>query len=515
MQTDGTFVSLDPKTITDSPINSDEAESYTSTRIRKAPLPGISVGSIVEEVVSVDEKQPYFPDGTVYRYPLANGAFTQREKVVVELPSSLPFRDKITDLPQLSVTRTENDGMRRVVYQQAQRPAIIYGDINLESTSTHIPMIEFSTGASWAAIAKGYAALRIPSIRGDQVQSILPSVKGDDRMATIQLLVKRLHKEVRYTGVEFDRAQIVPQTPEMVLKRHYGDCKDKATLLVTMLRAESIPANLALLSAGTFKDINPDLPGMDRFNHAIVYVPASGKDPALWIDATAEFDQAGSLPYEDSGRLALIIAPQTQALTKTPDPVPSDSVLVEDRAFTLADLGASRVVETSNTHGWIDATFRAWYGGPATKGTTDALENYGKTAYLAKSLVKVDHGDATDLSQPFRLTLTFDEARRGFTSLSDAAVAVFPSGIVYGLPTWIKTAPTPLPDNATDQQKLDRAQRQSQRSPTYNIRPYVAEEKYRMVGRRRDLHCADFLPIAPLPWVQRALPSIMRRRVRI
>jgi hypothetical protein len=227
LQMDGTFATLDPKTITDSPINSDEAESYTSTRIRKAPLPGISIGSIVEEVVSVDEKQPYFPDGTVYRYPFANGAFTQREKVVVELPSSIPFRDSITDVPQLSVLRSESGGMRRVVYQQAQRPAIIYGDIQLDSSSTPIPMIEFSTGTSWAAIAKGYAAMSDPSIRADQVQSILPSVKGGDRMATIQLLVKQLHKEVRYTGVEFDRAQIVPQPPEMVLKRHYGAARIK------------------------------------------------------------------------------------------------------------------------------------------------------------------------------------------------------------------------------------------------------------------------------------------------
>lgn len=482
LQTDGTFATLDPKTITDSPVNSGEDESYTSTRVRKAPLPGISIGSIVEEVISVDEKQAYFPDGTAYRYPFVNGAFTQREKVVVELPSSMPFQDKITDLPQLSVTRSETGGMRRVVYEHAQRPAIIYGDIELDSTSTPIPMVEFSTGTSWAAIAKGYAALSDPSIRPDQVRSILPAVKGDDRMAKIQLLVKQLHKEVRYTGVEFDRAQIVPQPPEMVLKRHYGDCKDKATLLVTMLRAENIPANLALLSAGTGKDINPDLPGMGRFNHAIVYVPSSGKDPALWIDATAEFNQVGNLPYEDSGRLALIIAPQTQALIKTPDPVPSDSVLTENRDFTLADLGASRVVETSDTQGWIDAAYRAWYGGPATKTITDALENFGKTAYLAKSLVKVDHGDATDLSQPFHLTLTFDEARRGFTSLNDAAVAVFPSGVVYGLPTWIKTAPTPLPDNATPQQKLDREQRQSQRSPTYNIRPFIVEERYRIVA---------------------------------
>ncbi len=482
LQNDGTFVTLDQKTITDAPVNSEDAESYTSTRVRKGPLPGISIGSIVEEVVSVDEKQPYFADGSVFRYLFANSAFTQREKVVVELPSSMPFRDNISNLPDLAVTHSDSGGVRRVVYEQAQRPAIIYGDIELASLSTPLPMVEFSTGISWASVAHGYAALSDPSIRTDQVHSLLPSVQGDSRMATIQLLVQRLHKEVRYTGVEFNKAQIVPQEPEQVLKRHYGDCKDKATLLVTMLRAVNIPANLALLSAGTEKDVNPDLPGMDRFNHAIVYVPASQKDPALWIDATASFNAVGNLPYEDSGRLALIIAPETKGLVKTPEPVPSDSIVVENRSFTLADLGASRVVETSDTHGSIDATYRAWYGGPVTKSITDSLEGYGKTAYLAKSLVKVEHGDGADLTKPFHLTLTFDEARRGFTSLDDAAVAVFPSGVVYSLPAWIRTAPTPLPDNATPEQKQDRARREGQRSPTYNIRPFVVEQRDRIVA---------------------------------
>jgi hypothetical protein len=34
-------------------------------------------------------------------------------------------------------------------------------------------------------------------------------------------------------------------------------------------RASGIPANLALLSTGPGYDINPDLPGMDQFDHAI------------------------------------------------------------------------------------------------------------------------------------------------------------------------------------------------------------------------------------------------------
>ena len=86
-------------------------------------------------------------------------------------------------------------------------------------------------------------------------------------------IVARLHKEVRYTGLEFGEAALQPQTATEVLKRHYGDCKDKAAMLVAMLRAEGIDADMALVDSGPGVDLTPELPGMNQFDHAIVYLP--------------------------------------------------------------------------------------------------------------------------------------------------------------------------------------------------------------------------------------------------
>src|SRR4051812_40970118 len=79
---------------------------------------------------------------------------------------------------------------------------------------------------------------------------------------------------------------------------------------------------------GPGPDVNSDLPGMNEFDHAIVYVPppAGGGEP-LWIDATAEYSQVGTLPSMDQGRLALIIAEGTTALTPTPEARPEDDLL--------------------------------------------------------------------------------------------------------------------------------------------------------------------------------------------
>jgi hypothetical protein len=480
-QSGDAFVELDQKTITDAPLNTnDDDGTYTSEHVRKAPLPGLAIGAIVEQVESVEDKKPYFNGGLVYRYYFTNNAPTQRERVVVELPSTIPLKDRIANLPDLSIVRSETDGKRRVVYEHGPRAATVYGDIDLTSATAPYPTLEFSTGSSWANVVKRYAELSDPHILTAEVTDLLPA-DTSNRLATIQQLVQRLHKEVRYTGVEFNEAQLTPQPPSEVLKRHYGDCKDKAALLVSMLRAAHIPANLALLSAGDGMDVNPDLPGMNRFNHAIVFVPASAHDAALWIDATAEFSEVGTLPYGDPGRLALIIDPATTALTRIPPPKPEDSVLIETRTFTLAQLGPSQVVETSSTHGYVDATYRSLYGGPTTKKTQDDLDNYARNAYLAKGLSKFEHGDGADLAHPFQLSLTIDGARRGSTGLGDAAVAIFPAGPLNNLPPWLRTPAAPLPDDATPAQKADRADAEQHRSPTYQIRPFVVEQRFRIL----------------------------------
>jgi tetratricopeptide (TPR) repeat protein len=477
LQADGIFLTLDPKTITDTAVK-EEDETYSSARERKAPLPGLAVGAIVEEVVSVVGKKPYAAGGSAYRYYFTSSAPVDREKLVVDLPLTMPFQERISHLPQLSVVRSELNGRRHIEYVQDHLSATVYGDIDLASIHQPFPQVEFSTGSSWADVVHEYAALSDPQIVPEQAKSLLPAPSAASRLDRIQSMVQRLHKEVRYTGIEFNEAQLVPRQPNQVLERRYGDCKDKAALLVSMLRAAGIDADLALLSSGNGNDVNPELPGMNRFNHAIVFVPAAGKDDALWIDATAEFNAVGSLPYMDSERLALIIAPGTTSLTATPAASPENSILIETRNFHLAELGPSQVVETSDTHGYIDATYRSRYGSKITKAVKDDLDRYVEQAYNAKSLTKIEHSDGSDFTAAFHLTLSVDSARRGFTALNDAALFIYPGNTLGDLPSWIKTAPPAIPANSTPEQTEERARAEAQRSPDYHIWPYTYEQRY-------------------------------------
>jgi transglutaminase-like putative cysteine protease len=125
----------------------------------------------------------------------------------------------------------------------------------------HFPEIEFSTGASWHAMAAEYAEIVDRRADPAAVQEIVDKlIAGKTGVAEKEgAILDYLDREVRYTGIEFGEAALMPHDPADTLSRKYGDCKDKATLLATMLRAAGIPAYVALLNAGSWMDVPADL----------------------------------------------------------------------------------------------------------------------------------------------------------------------------------------------------------------------------------------------------------------
>lgn len=485
----GSVTELDAKTITDVPARNEGDGTYSDERIHKAPLPGLSIGAIVESETTRVDKEPFFGGGGVYRFFLQRDVPVIRTRLIVEAPAALPLQYRVGLLPEIAVKDESAAGTRRLIFDQGYLAATINSDIQLTTRVPRVPSVEVSTGKSWESVAEAYRLLAEPQIQPEQAKEFVRGANltahapadAEGRLAFIQALVSRLHKEVRYTGIEFGEAKLQPQPPSEVLKRHYGDCKDKASLLVSMLQASGIPADLALLNAGPGRDVTPGLPGMNQFDHAIVYVPAtSAAGHGLWIDATAEFTRVGDLPYGDQGRLALVIEQGVKELTLTPEARPEDSVLVETREFSLADYGPAKVIESSHSTGHIDSIYRSEYGDSAGKEVRASLESYVHSAYAAKALAKVESGDAKDFTKQFVLRMEIEKTKRGNTGIADAFLTLFPTGAFGRLPRWFFIDPDQASQTLSPEEKADRQKAQEQRVAEYEVEPFIAERRYRI-----------------------------------
>jgi hypothetical protein len=111
---------------------------------------------------------------------------------------------------------------------------------------------------------------------------------------------------LRYVAVEIGVQGFRPRTPAQVLSNRYGDCKDKANLLVALLRCQNIPARFVLLNRGGMTDVN--FPSW-QFNHAIAFAPRApeaGQPDDLWMDSTDSVTPFGFVPPGDYGRAGLV-----------------------------------------------------------------------------------------------------------------------------------------------------------------------------------------------------------------
>lgn len=430
---DNAVHALDANTVTDAPAKETEDKVFSNRRVMRAPLPAITPGALVEEEQVSRESAPFFGAGTVERFYFASSVPVHHTRLVLDAPSTLPLRYELRLLPDLKPQRSEAGGRVRLIFESGPLDPVDEVDPQLPSDLPAYASVTFSTGRSWEHIADEYGKIVDTQLAAADLKSLVARLVAgkksrDERAAAI---LQYIDGEVRYTGVEFGEATVVPRPPNETLTRKYGDCKDKAALLVAMLRVANIPAYVALLNAGGREDVGRELPGMGMFDHAIVFVPGS---PDLWIDATDEYARLGEMPIADQGRLALIARPAGSALVLTPVTSSADNTLIEKREIYLAENGPARVVETSQPQGAAESWYRRAYADKEGKNAKEDLTNYVKSQYLADKLDRFDRSDPHDLSKPFELVLESARARRGATDLNVAAAAIRLEGLFSRLP---------------------------------------------------------------------------------
>ncbi len=465
---DGAEHPLDPSTISESSATRDAPDMFDDGRLLRAPLPATRPGAVVEQQVTVRDTAPFFDGGVVRLHTLDPGMPVLHARVTLEAPAALPLRWVLRGVPGISPRDETVQGRRRLTFDARNLQPADDPEPGLPSDVPRAAYVAFSTGRSWADLARRYSEIVDRTIHGQDVNAFLRSAAGGaapSQLETINRILARMSDEVRYTGMELGEGGLIPRTPAETLKRRFGDCKDKAVLLTALLRASDIPAYVALLNAGEDDpDVEESLPGFGLFNHAIVIVPGA---PALWIDPTDPYARAGELPTADQGRLALVASPTATGLTRTPEATSADNRVIETREVFLADLGPSRIVETSEYQGAIEHDVRAAYAlqdGPTMR---QALKEYAVSAYLAEDLAAVDHSKPADLSAPMRLRIEVKNARRGFTDERNAAVGVSAAALLSRLPDEF----TASDEEGSEPREADYVFR----------RPLTAEIRYRIV----------------------------------
>ncbi|MBP1770905.1 MAG: transglutaminase domain protein [Holophagaceae bacterium] len=429
---DGQEHALDPATIGDYSPEQESSGVFTDRRQLRAPLPKLAKGAIAEVEILWKDHRPFSRTGTRASFSLSQNVPVQQSRYTLEVPATAPLKWKLVGLPGIQPqSQTLNGRTSLTVVLGPTRPRKKAEPHQVPGQDPG-PVMYYTTTPSWETAAAEYSDILEGQLKGAQLQAWVRQAVGGatDRMEILKRLVARMHKDVRYTGLEFGEASVVPRTPADTLKRGYGDCKDKSALLVAVLREAGIPAHLALLRAGSRQDVEPDMPGLSAFDHAIVYIPGP---PSLWIDPTVPEAPVGELPSADLERQALVIGLPAPGLVTTPGVTAQQNLYHETKEVFLAEDGTGRIVETSEAQGPAGIQLRGEYLGVDPKRTRENLKGYVERAFKAKELGRLEYAHPEDVNLPFRLVLEAQKAGIANTGTTDAAVAANAWPLVEGL----------------------------------------------------------------------------------
>jgi hypothetical protein len=174
-------------------------------------------------------------------------------------------------------------------------------------------------------------------------------------MARIRAVYEMVIKRTRYVGLEFGIHGYQPYRVSQIFSRKFGDCKDKASLLVVMLKEAGIDASLVLARTRRGGDLAPEPASLAPFDHAIAYVPAFG----LYLDGTAEFSGADELPSQDQDIPVLRVT--DRKLVKTPVLPAARNLARGELRVALNTDGSAGIDETLRVAGQAASDWRMRY----------------------------------------------------------------------------------------------------------------------------------------------------------
>ncbi|MFZ1112333.1 MAG: DUF3857 and transglutaminase domain-containing protein [Candidatus Acidiferrales bacterium] len=398
-------------------------EFYDDLKVKALAIPAADPGNVVGYEY-VQKGRPYiFQDVWDFqeRIPVLRALYT------LQLPDGWKFASHWANYKEI---QPQSSGSNQYTWQVADLPAVaieddmppwraVAGRLDVKYFSPqNAPQVE--QAGSWHDLGLWYSTLvassreSTPEISAE-VATLTAQAKTP--LDKIQAITSYMQRQIRYVAIEIGIGGYQPHPAADVFKNQFGDCKDKATLLSSMLKAAGFESYYAV--AQVYRGIvQPQFASALSFNHMILAIRLPADVPTqnlysvvddpklgklLFFDPTDQYTQLGYLPDYEQDNDVMLIAPDGGQLVHLPVLPPATNRLMRIGQFTLTPTGSLTGQVKEVRWGGPAVDSRAQYLQAAPKDRAKLVDQFLGTFLDNFQLQQASVGNLTDFSQSFIL----------------------------------------------------------------------------------------------------------------
>lgn len=397
---------------------------YSNARARIISMPEISEGAIIDYKIRTIQNQLINKEDFDLAYSLKENEPVLQAKFSLDLPKGRELKLKVLN-PEYN---SQKIGLAPKINETASGVNYLweFKDIpqiplepDMPPAAEVDPIIMMSTFDSWDEIYKWWWGLTKDRISADKAISDKTNelIKGKNTPEEkIRAVYNYCVQDIRYVGVEYGQAGYQPHPAADIFKNKYGDCKDKAILFITMLKAAGIEGYPVLIGTRGTPATSKDFPALN-FNHCIAAVELDKK--IIFLDITAEVCSFADLPADDQERTVLLFKKDGYELIATPLLSPRENVIRYQTDMALGRDEAVSAKRQVSGLGQFDQAQRFWLRYTPPNLIEESLKQKVQSLVTSGDLISYKYENADNLDLPIKLTYEF--AGKNFLSRAGKA----------------------------------------------------------------------------------------------
>jgi hypothetical protein len=330
-------------------------ELISDFRFRILHIPALDVGNIIGYEYEVEE-QPFFLQD-IWEFQKADPV--RESHYSLQLPSGWDFKSSWLFHPEVKAAEGNGNVLQWTV-----------GDIQGIRSEPDMPPLSgvagkmivsfFPSGGTtkknelvnWESMGIWYV-----NLTNDRTNASAPIKQEVSALAAgkttllpkMQAVASFVQHDIRYVAIELGIGGYQPHAAPDVFSHRYGDCKDKATLMRTMLRELGVTSYYVLINTER-GSVTRETPAHDEFNHAIIAIklPDDVTDPSLiaviqdpklgrilFFDPTNDLTPFGQIGGYLQANYGLLVTPDGGELMPLPQQPPAMNSIQRVGTLTL------------------------------------------------------------------------------------------------------------------------------------------------------------------------------------